>query len=79
MAEHKVEAATAETEAKANVSAVVRRFTGRYECGCQVDDLNVPQPTECVEHEQPAIYNLEPITMNHIEVGPGFAEYMEGV
>ncbi len=44
--------------AEASMGMVVRRFTGRYECGCEVD-TEILQPDECVTHGQPKVFSEE--------------------
>ncbi len=66
------------SEHDATMTATVRRFTGRYECGCQVDK-NVLQPSECKTHGQPAVYEFQELEVTNIEIGPGLYELLEEV
>lgn len=50
------------------MEALVRRFQGRYECGCEVD-RHVPQPLECEIHGRPAVYSQEALEINNVIVG----------
>jgi hypothetical protein len=74
MGTHEATATTSSTQ-KATVAAVVRRFQGRYECGCTVD-RDIPQPTECVNHGAVGVYEVEPIEIENVEIGEDFDDFV---